>query len=67
VFGYAFKGLFIEIFRFPLTPSQIDPEGDYIRIAALERRDFPELLVDHKKQQARSKALYAGFRWWIRA
>ena len=31
-------------------------------IGALERRDYPEPLVDHKKQQARFKALYATIR-----
>ena len=31
-------------------------------IAALERRGYPEPLVDHKKQQARFKALYATIR-----
>ncbi len=31
-------------------------------IGALERRDYPVLLVDHKKQQARFKALYATIR-----
>ena len=31
-------------------------------IPALERRDYPEPLVDHKKQQARFKALYATIR-----
>ncbi|MGC6482570.1 MAG: FAD-binding domain-containing protein [Synechococcus sp.] len=31
-------------------------------IAALERRGYPELLVDHKTQQARFKALYATIR-----
>ena len=31
-------------------------------IGALERRDYPEPLVDHKRQQARFKALYATIR-----
>ena len=31
-------------------------------IAALERRGYPELLVDHKQQQARFKGLYATIR-----
>ena len=31
-------------------------------IGALERRDYPEPLVDHKKQQAKFKALYATIR-----
>lgn len=31
-------------------------------IGALERRDYPEPLVDHKKQQARFKTLYATIR-----
>jgi deoxyribodipyrimidine photo-lyase len=31
-------------------------------IGAMERRDYPEPLVDHKKQQARFKALYATIR-----
>ena len=31
-------------------------------IGALEWRDYPEPLVDHKKQQARFKALYATIR-----
>ncbi|WP_115120257.1 deoxyribodipyrimidine photo-lyase [Synechococcus sp. UW105] len=31
-------------------------------IAALERRGYPELLVDHKQQQARFKVLYATIR-----
>ena len=31
-------------------------------IGALERRDYPEPLVNHKKQQARFKALYATIR-----
>ena len=31
-------------------------------IGALERRDYPEPLVDHKKQQASFKALYATIR-----
>ena len=31
-------------------------------IAALERRGYPERLVDHKQQQARFKALYATIR-----
>ena len=30
------------------------------RIAPLERRGYPEPIVDHKVQQARFKALYAG-------
>ena len=30
------------------------------RIGALERRGYPEPIVDHKAQQARFKALYAG-------
>jgi deoxyribodipyrimidine photo-lyase len=30
------------------------------RIGALERRGYPEPIVDHKLQQARFKALYAG-------
>ncbi len=31
-------------------------------IGALERRDYPEPLVDHKRQQAKFKALYATIR-----
>ena len=31
-------------------------------IGALERRGYPEPLIDHKKQQARFKALYATIR-----
>ena len=31
-------------------------------IGALERRDYPEPLVDHKKQQAKFKSLYATIR-----
>ena len=31
-------------------------------IAALERRGYPEPLVDHKQQQARFKGLYATIR-----
>ena len=31
-------------------------------IGALERSDYPEPLVDHKKQQDRFKALYATIR-----
>jgi deoxyribodipyrimidine photo-lyase len=36
--------------------------GDLIRgeIAPLERGDYPAPLVDHRQQQARFKALYAG-------
>ena len=31
-------------------------------IGALERRDYPEMLVNHKIQQARFKGLYATIR-----
>ena len=31
-------------------------------IGALERRDYPEPLVNHKSQQAKFKALYATIR-----
>ena len=31
-------------------------------IGALERRDYPEPLVDHKRQQAKFKSLYATIR-----
>ena len=31
-------------------------------IGSLERRDYPAPLVDHKKQQAKFKALYATIR-----
>ena len=31
-------------------------------IGALERRDYPEPLVNHKTQQARFKSLYATIR-----
>ena len=31
-------------------------------IGALERRDYPEPLVNHKTQQAKFKALYATIR-----
>ena len=31
-------------------------------IAALERRGYPELLINHKVQQAKFKALYATIR-----